>query len=62
MMSTNHPDTPTPHPQKVAIDLLFQNNKICKHVTDFKTFPPPFPVDVINIRSLTGNIFLKKSE
>ena len=62
MMSTNHPDTPTPHPQKVAIDLLFKNNKICKPVTDFKTFPPPFPVDVINIRSLTGNIFLKKSE
>ena len=27
------------HPQKWTIDLLFKN-RICKHVKDFKTFPP----------------------
>ena len=40
------------HPQKWTIDLLFQNNRICKHVTNFKTPLPPFHVDVINVWSL----------
>ena len=44
--------TPYPnHPQKWTIDLLFKNNRIRKHVTNFKTPPPSFRVDVINIMS-----------
>ena len=40
------------HPQKWTIDLLFKNNRIHKHVTNFKTPTPPFLVDVINVWSL----------
>ena len=32
-----------PHPQKWTIDLLFSNNRIHKHVANFKTLPPPHP-------------------
>ena len=31
----------THHPQKWTIDLLFKNNKIRKHMTNFKTAPTP---------------------
>ena len=34
--------------QKLTIDLLFNINRIRKHVTNFKTSRPPFFVDVIN--------------
>ena len=40
------------HPQKWIINLLFKNNRIRKQVTNFKTPPPPFRVDVINVWSL----------
>ena len=49
---TNFLTLPYPHhPQKWTIDLLFKNNRIRKHVTNFKTLPPPFRVDVINVWS-----------
>ena len=54
MTSTNHP------PRKWTVDLLFKNNRVSKHVTDFKNSPPPFRVDVINVRFLIRNRFLKK--
>ena len=40
------------HLQKWTIDLLFKNNIIRKHVTNFKTPPPPFRMEVINVWSL----------
>ena len=40
------------HPQKWTEDLLFKDNRIRKHVTNFKTPPGPFCVDVINVWSL----------
>ena len=57
--STNHPPPPLvhPHPQKWTIDLLFKNNRICKHVTNFKTSPPPLLTDVINVWTLLASIF-----
>ena len=48
--------TTTTHPT----DLLFKNNRICKHVTNFKTSPPPPYVDIINVWSLIRKNFLKK--
>ena len=42
-------------------ELLFKNNRICKHVTNFKTSPPSLRMDVINVWSLIGKNF-KKSE
>ena len=54
-------DPPYPdHLQKWTIELLFKNNRNRKHVTNFKTPPPPFRVDVINVWSLT--ISVKNSE
>ena len=48
--------SPYPHHlQKWTIDLLFENNRIRKHVTNFKTPPPTFRVDVINVWSLGAN-------
>ena len=45
--------TPLPPPSaKKNNYLLFKNNKIRKHVTNFKTPPTPFCVDVINVWSL----------
>ena len=45
-------DPPLPHyPQKWTIDLLFKNNRIRKHMTNFKTPPPTFRVDIVNIWS-----------
>ena len=38
---------------QITIDLLFKNNRMHKHVTNFKTPPPPFCVDVINVWSLS---------
>ena len=44
-----HP-THTPHLQNGIIDLLFKNNRIRKHVTNFKTpSSPAFHVDLLNI-------------
>ena len=40
------------HPQKGTIDLLFKNNRICKHVANLKKKPLPFRVDVVNVCSL----------
>ena len=37
------------HPQKLTIDLLFNNDRIRKYVTNFKTPPFHFHVDVINV-------------
>ena len=48
-----------PHPQKKKIDLLFKNNRIYKHVTNFKTSPPLLPTDVINAWTLVRSIFKK---
>ena len=42
------------HPQKWTIDLMFKNNRIRKHMTNFKTPPSSFQVNVINIWSLIG--------
>ena len=58
------PPPPThPHPQKWTINLLFKNNRICKHVTcpppNFKTSPPPLPTDVIDAWTLIRSIFQK---
>ena len=40
IMSTNHPPAPSPpFLQKQTIDLLFKNNRICNHMTNFKTSP-----------------------
>ena len=39
-------DPPTTYPQKGTKDLLFKNNRICKHRTNYTT---RFRVDVINI-------------
>ena len=41
----------TPLPPPSSIDLLFKNNRIRNHVTNFKTPSPPFRVDVINVWS-----------
>ena len=49
---------PIPHLQNWTIDMLFKNNRICKHVTNFKTSWPPFCVDIINVWSLIENNFL----
>ena len=49
MTSTNYPHPP-----------MFRNNRICKHMTNFKTYPTPLRVDVINIWFLTGKNFSKK--
>ena len=38
--------SPTPHLQNWTIDILFTNNRICKHSTNYKT---PFCVDIINV-------------
>ena len=46
-----------PHPKKLTIDLQFESNRIHNHVPSFKTPPPHFHVDVINIWSFTPNIF-----
>ena len=55
-------DPPYPHhPQKWIIYLLFKNNKIHKHVTDFKTPPSPFCVDIINVWSLKEFLKILKS-
>ena len=35
-----NPHPPTFHPQNWTIDLLFRNNRICKHVTNSKAFNP----------------------
>ena len=40
------------HLRKWKIDLLFKNNRICKHMTNFKIFPT-MCVDFINVWSLT---------
>ena len=40
-----------------SIDILFENNRICKHVTNFKTSPPPLLTDVINVWTLLASIF-----
>ena len=46
-------DLPHLLPEKWAIDLLFESNRICKHVSNFQTPPlTPFCVDVINVWSL----------
>ena len=42
------------HPQNWTTDLLFKSNRISKHVTNFKTPPPPFRMAVINVCSITG--------
>ena len=43
---------PLPLPsQKWTIDLLFKNNRIGKHVANFKTPQPPFRMDVIKLWS-----------
>ena len=58
IMQLWHPPPPSyPHPQKWIIDLLFKNNRICKHTTSFKTSPPPLPADVINVWTLIRSIF-----
>ena len=49
----------TPIRKKKKIDLLFKNNRIYKHVTNFKTSPPPLPTDVINAWTLVRSIFKK---
>ena len=49
------PPHPYPlHSQNWTIDLLFKNNRIRKHVTNFKTPPPPFRVGVRNLWSLSN--------
>ena len=40
--------------------MLFKNNRIRKHATNFKTSSPPFCVDFINVWSFIGNNFEKK--
>ena len=45
------------HPQKLTIDLSFNNDRIRKHVTNFKTPPFHFHVDVINVWSLAPQTF-----
>ena len=57
MTFTNHHNPSTLHPQKWATDLLFKNNEICKHLTYFKTSPPPLCVGVINVWFLVESIF-----
>ena len=44
------------HPQKLKINLLFKNNRIRNHVSDFKTYPSSCRVDVINVWSF-GYLF-----
>ena len=56
------PTPPThPHPIKWTINLLFKNNRICKHAIcpppNFKTSPPP--TNVIDAWSLIRSIFQK---
>ena len=56
------PPPPHPHhPQKWTINLLFKNNRICKHVTNLKTPLLHFHVDVINVCSQTKEIKLNNS-
>ena len=43
----------TYHLQKCAMDYLFKNNKICKHVKKFKNPPQTSCLDVINVSFLT---------
>ena len=52
--------THTPYSQKLTKDILFKNNRIRKHATNFKTSSPPFCVDFINVWSLIENNFKKK--
>ena len=58
--STNHPHPSTLHPQKLTINLLLKNNRICKHMTNFKV-SSPLRVDAADVWSLYESI-LKKSE
>ena len=44
--SATPPSPPTPHPQRWRIDLLFKNNRICTHMTNYKA---PFRVVIINV-------------
>ena len=41
--------TRNPNSQRQTIDLLFKNNRICKHKTNFKTPHHPLRVDFINV-------------
>ena len=52
------PEPTHPHLQKWTVDLLFWNNKIYKHVANFKTSPPPLFIDIIN--GLLQEVFCKK--
>ena len=49
-----------PHSQKWTIDLFFKNQRTRKRTTIFKTSPPPYCIDVINVCSLIRNNFLKR--
>ena len=51
------------NPQKWTIDPLFQNNRICKHVTNFKTpalNSPPCgrPNWMISLRKMKGHLWI----
>ena len=52
MTFTDHPPRTNPHLQKLTIDLLFKNNRICKDVTNFKTSLTILCVDIIYVWSL----------
>ena len=45
------------HPQKLTIDLLFKNDRICKYVANFKTPLIHFHVDVTNVWFLAPQTF-----
>ena len=51
MMSTKNDQFFDPLPPPSAK----MNNRICKHMTNFQTPPPPFHVDVINVWSLVND-------
>ena len=41
------------HLKKLTTDLILKNNRMRKHVTNFKNKPPAFRVNVINVYFLT---------
>ena len=58
MTSTNHhPSTHAPPPVKMNNrSAVKKKNRICKHVTNFKTSPFPLPTEVINVWTLIRSI------
>ena len=54
------PRHPPPYPQKWAIDLFLKSNRIHKQVTNLKTPPTPFPLEVIIVWALIWMTFRNK--